>query len=113
MPHMPVELKAPRPGESVSEGGVQWLKPDGAAVRAPPPAPAAAPAAGPRETRQKMTPLRQTIAKRLLSAQQSAAILTTFNEADMTAILALRARYKDAFQKKHGVGLGFMSFFVR
>jgi 2-oxoglutarate dehydrogenase E2 component (dihydrolipoamide succinyltransferase) len=79
----------------------------------PPPAPAAPPAAGPRETRQRMTPLRQTIAKRLLSAQQNAAILTTFNEADMSAIMALRTKYKENFQKKHGVGLGFMSFFVK
>jgi 2-oxoglutarate dehydrogenase E2 component (dihydrolipoamide succinyltransferase) len=60
-----------------------------------------------------MTPIRQRIAERLLSAQQSAAILTTFNEADMTAVMALRARFKEAFQKKHGVGLGFMGFFVK
>jgi 2-oxoglutarate dehydrogenase E2 component (dihydrolipoamide succinyltransferase) len=79
----------------------------------PPPAPAAPPAAGPRETRQRMTPLRQTIAKRLLAAQQNAAILTTFNEADMSAVMALRTRYKESFQKKHGVGLGFISFFVK
>jgi len=79
----------------------------------PPPPPPAPPSAGPRETRQRMTPLRQTIARRLLSAQQNAAILTTFNEADMSAVTALRARYKEGFQKKHGVGLGFISFFVK
>jgi len=66
-----------------------------------------------RETRQRMTPIRQRIAERLLHAQQSSAILTTFNEADMSAIMAFRGKYKEAFQKKHGVGLGFMSFFVK
>ena len=82
---------------------------------APPPAPAAetkAQANG-RETRQRMTTIRQRIAERLLAAQQNAAILTTFNEADMSAVMALRAKYKESFQKKHGVGLGFMSFFVK
>ncbi|HKI36863.1 MAG TPA: 2-oxoglutarate dehydrogenase complex dihydrolipoyllysine-residue succinyltransferase [Gemmataceae bacterium] len=66
-----------------------------------------------RETRQRMTSIRQRIAERLVAAQHSAAILTTFNEADMSAVMALRAKYKEAFQKKHGVGLGFMSFFVK
>ena len=66
-----------------------------------------------RETRKRMSTIRQRIAERLLQAQQSAAILTTFNEADMSAVMSLRARYKEAFQKKHGVGLGFMSFFVK
>ncbi len=81
----------------------------------PPPAPAAKPQAAPdgRETRQRMTAIRQRIAERLVAAQHSAAILTTFNEADLSAVMALRARYKEAFHKKHGVGLGFMSFFVR
>ncbi|MFM7541666.1 MAG: 2-oxoglutarate dehydrogenase complex dihydrolipoyllysine-residue succinyltransferase [Planctomycetota bacterium] len=65
------------------------------------------------ETRTRMSTLRQRIAERLLSAQQNAAILTTFNEADMSAVMALRAKYKDSFQKKHGVGLGFMGFFVK
>jgi 2-oxoglutarate dehydrogenase E2 component (dihydrolipoamide succinyltransferase) len=65
------------------------------------------------ETRTRMSTLRQRIAERLLSAQQNAAILTTFNEADMSAVMALRAKYKDPFQKKHGVGLGFMGFFVK
>ena len=66
-----------------------------------------------RETRQRMSTLRQRIAERLVAAQQNAAILTTFNEADMSAVLALRAKYKESFQKKHGVGLGFMGFFVK
>jgi len=81
------------------------------------PAPAAAPAApraeDPREQRVKLTRLRKTIASRLKEAQNTAAMLTTFNEVDMTALNALRNQYKDAFEKKHGVKLGFMSFFVK
>jgi 2-oxoglutarate dehydrogenase E2 component (dihydrolipoamide succinyltransferase) len=81
----------------------------------PPPAAEArpAPVPGVRETRQRMSTIRQRIAERLLSAQQNAAILTTFNEADMSGVMALRSKYKESFQKKHGVGLGFMSFFVK
>jgi 2-oxoglutarate dehydrogenase E2 component (dihydrolipoamide succinyltransferase) len=60
-----------------------------------------------------MSAIRQRIAERLVAAQQTAAILTTFNEADLSAVMALRGKYKEAFQKKHGVALGFMSFFVR
>jgi 2-oxoglutarate dehydrogenase E2 component (dihydrolipoamide succinyltransferase) len=67
----------------------------------------------PRESRQRMSSIRQRIAERLVAAKQTAAILTTFNEADLSAVLALRARYKERFQEKHGVGLGFMSFFVK
>ena len=67
----------------------------------------------PREERVKMTRLRQTIARRLKESQNTAAQLTTFNEADMTAVMALRNQYKDAFEKRHGVKLGFMSFFVK
>jgi 2-oxoglutarate dehydrogenase E2 component (dihydrolipoamide succinyltransferase) len=73
----------------------------------------AAPPPGARETRQRMTPIRQRIAERLLAAQQSAAILTTFNETDLSRVMELRAKYKEPFQKKHGVGLGFMGFFVK
>lgn len=78
-------------------------------------APAApAPVAGERrETRERMSSLRKKIAVRLVEAQHNAAMLTTFNEVDMTAVMETRAKYKDAFAKKHGVGLGFMSFFVR
>lgn len=65
------------------------------------------------ESRTRMSTLRQKIAERLLHAQQNAAILTTFNEADMSAVMALRGKYKDSFQKRHGVGLGFMGFFVK
>jgi len=86
-------------------------------ARAAAPAPAAAPAAPraihEREDRVKMTRLRQTIARRLKEAQNNAAMLTTFNEVDMTAVMALRNAYKDPFEKKHGVKLGFMSFFVK
>ncbi len=85
------------------------------------PAPAAAAPAAPKapraleegEERVKMTRLRATIARRLKEAQNTAAMLTTFNEVDMGAAMALRAEYKDAFEKKHGVKLGFMSFFVK
>ena len=66
-----------------------------------------------REERVKMTRLRQTIAKRLKEAQNTAALLTTFNDCDMTEVMAARERYKDAFEKKHGVKLGFMSFFAK
>ena len=91
-----------------------------AAASAPAPtAPAAAPRApvaaddAAREERVKMTRLRQTIAKRLKDSQNTAAMLTTYNEVDMTEVMALRNEYKDLFLKKHGVKLGFMSFFTK
>jgi 2-oxoglutarate dehydrogenase E2 component (dihydrolipoamide succinyltransferase) len=65
------------------------------------------------ERREKMTPLRKKLAQRLVSVKQQTAMLTTFNEVDMSAIMALRAKYKDAFKEKHGVGVGFMSFFTK
>ncbi len=77
-------------------------------VRAPSPADDAA-----REERVRMTRLRQTIAKRLKDAQNTAAMLTTFNEVDMSHVMALRSQYRDLFEKKHAVKLGFMGFFVR
>ncbi len=77
-------------------------------VRAPSPADDAA-----REERVKMTRLRQTIARRLKEVQNTAAMLTTFNEVDMTNLMALRTHYKDVFEKKHGTKLGFMGFFVK
>jgi 2-oxoglutarate dehydrogenase E2 component (dihydrolipoamide succinyltransferase) len=77
-------------------------------VRAPSPADDAA-----REERVKMTRLRQTIARRLKEVQNTAAMLTTFNEVDMTHIMAMRAQYKDVFEKKHGSKLGFMGFFTK
>ena len=96
-----------------------------AAIAKGPAAPAAAPAApaaprapsavedAAREERVKMTRLRQTIAKRLKDAQNTAAMLTTYNEVDMSAVMDLRNRYKDIFEKKHGVKLGFMGFFTK
>lgn len=72
-----------------------------------------APATGPREERVKMSKLRQTIARRLKDSQNTAAILTTFNEIDMSAVMALRNEYKDEFEKKYGIKLGFMGFFVK
>src|SRR6476661_7139852 len=81
---------------------------------APPPPPARAAAPGERrEERVRMTRLRQTVARRLKEAQNTAAMLTTFNDVDMTAVIAARSRYKDLFEKKHGIRLGFMSFFVK
>ncbi len=74
---------------------------------------AGAKASGPREERVKMSKIRQTIARRLKESQNTAAILTTFNEIDMTNVMALRKQYKESFQDKHGVKLGFMSFFVK
>jgi 2-oxoglutarate dehydrogenase E2 component (dihydrolipoamide succinyltransferase) len=87
-------------------------RPPAPAPAAPPPPPAPA-SAEDREERVPMTRLRQTIARRLKDAQNTAAMLTTFNEADMTEVMVLRARYKDAFEQKHGVKLGFMGFFVK
>jgi 2-oxoglutarate dehydrogenase E2 component (dihydrolipoamide succinyltransferase) len=86
-------------------------KPASASPAASVPATAAAPAR--REERVKMTRLRQTIAKRLKSAQETAALLTTFNDVDMSAVMEARNRFKDSFEKKHGVKLGFMSFFAK
>jgi 2-oxoglutarate dehydrogenase E2 component (dihydrolipoamide succinyltransferase) len=90
------------------------------APKAAPTAPAAAPAntavavsEDRREERVRMTRLRQTVAKRLKEAQNTAALLTTFNDVDMTEVMAARAKYKDLFEKKHGVRLGFMGFFVK
>jgi len=82
------------------------------AAKAPPRAPVAAEDEG-REERVKMTRLRQTIARRLKDAQNTAAMLTTYNEVDMSAVMDLRSEYKDLFEKKHGVRLGFMSFFTK
>ncbi|NLS06703.1 2-oxoglutarate dehydrogenase complex dihydrolipoyllysine-residue succinyltransferase [Rhizobium sp. P32RR-XVIII] len=83
-----------------------------AAVPAAPRGPSTVEDAG-REERVKMTRLRQTIAKRLKDAQNTAAMLTTYNEVDMKAVMDLRAKYKDVFEKKHGVKLGFMGFFTK
>jgi len=83
------------------------------AAAAAPSAPVAVPAAGRSEERVKMTRLRQTIARRLKEAQENAALLTTFNDVDMSAVIAARDKYKDLFEKKHGSRLGFMGFFAK
>lgn len=91
-------------------------KPAAAPAAAPAPAATtAAPAAtgGRKEERVRMTRLRQTVARRLKDAQNTAALLTTFNDVDMTAVIEARTKYKDLFEKKHGVRLGFMGFFVK
>jgi len=111
----PVEAKAPAPVAEPPKAS--------APVATPPPAPKA-PAAAPaqtaspasndsRSTRKKLSPLRRKIATQLVSAQQTAAILTTFNECDMSAIMALRKELQEDFSKKHGLKLGFMSFSIK
>ena len=87
--------------------------PEVAPAPAATPAPVASSAPGRREERVKMTRMRQTIAKRLKSAQDTAAMLTTFNDVDMSAVMATRDKYRESFEKKHGVRLGFMSFFTK
>ena len=130
---------APSAAKMAAEKGIDLATVDGsgkrgqvlkgdviAAARAPAPAPAAARPASPpaprqappqtdaeREERVRMTKLRQTIARRLKDAQNTAAMLTTFNEVDMSGVMALRAKYKDVFEKKHGAKLGFMGLFVK
>jgi 2-oxoglutarate dehydrogenase E2 component (dihydrolipoamide succinyltransferase) len=99
-----------RDGRLTKGDVVEYL--DKPAARPAAPAPAAG-AAGRQEQRVPMTRLRARIAERLLEAQQTQAQLTTFNEIDLKAVMDLRAKYKDSFEKKHGVKLGFMSFFVK
>ncbi|HMO57113.1 MAG TPA: 2-oxoglutarate dehydrogenase complex dihydrolipoyllysine-residue succinyltransferase [Roseiflexaceae bacterium] len=106
----PANLPGSGPGGRVTRNDVL------AQAAAPPPAatpPAATLADDRREERIRMTRRRQTIAQRLVQAQQTAAMLTTFNEIDMAAVIDLRKRRRDAFKERHGVGLGFMSFFTR
>ncbi len=106
-------LEALGKGIAAGEGSAPVAKP------APQPAPAAQPVAARAvdseggEERVRMTKLRQTIARRLKDAQNAAAMLTTFNEVDMKAVMELRSKYKDVFEKKHGVKLGFMGFFTK
>jgi 2-oxoglutarate dehydrogenase E2 component (dihydrolipoamide succinyltransferase) len=107
-------ISATGPKGNITKGDALAAIGSGATAPAPK---AAAPSApretGPREERVKMTRLRQTIARRLKESQNTAAQLTTFNEVDMTNVMALRAAYKDTFEKRHGVKLGFMSFFTK
>ncbi len=116
----PSRIEGTGRGGRVTKGDViaQLATPPPTPVAAPKPAPVATPPVAdagprPRETRQRMSGIRQKIAQRLVEAQQTAAILTTFNEADMTRIIELRGKYKDSFKTKHGIGLGFSSFFVK
>jgi 2-oxoglutarate dehydrogenase E2 component (dihydrolipoamide succinyltransferase) len=107
---------AQAPAPVVVPAPIQTLAPTPLPVSPPPPVPAArttTPDDGAREERVRMTKLRQTIARRLKDAQNTAAMLTTFNEVDMSEVMALRSRYKDAFEKKHAAKLGFMGFFVK
>ena len=106
---------------AAESGAAAKAQPAATEKKAAAPAPAAPAAAaskkpastGERQTRKKMTPLRARIAQRLVQAQSEAAMLTTFNEVDMSAVMALRSKYQDAFVKKHGFKLGFMSFFAK
>ena len=97
--------------DAIAKGAAQAPAPAAAAPAAAR-APSSAEDAG-REERVRMTKLRQTIARRLKDAQATAAMLTTFNEVDMKAVMDLRSKYKDVFEKKHGVKLGFMGFFTK
>ncbi len=97
----------------LTKGDVMKAIESGSARTLNAPAAAAAVPTGPREERVKMTRMRKRIAERLKDAQNTAAMLTTFNEVDMSAVMEARARYKDMFAKKHGIKLGFMSFFAK
>lgn len=111
----PVEEKAPAPVvEAPKAPAPVATPPPAAAPKAPAPAQETqAVSTDSRATRKKLSPLRRKIATQLVMAQQTAAILTTFNECDMSAIMALRKELQDDFSKKHGVKLGFMSFFIK
>ena len=111
-----VEAGSGKRGQVLKEDVLRAMSaPAAAPAAAAPAAPraASAPSDASREERVKMSKLRQTIARRLKESQNTAAMLTTFNEVDMSAVMALRNQYKDLFEKKHGVKLGFMSFFVK
>jgi len=113
----PASIAATGPGGRITKADVitareQPSPPPAPQARAPAPPPDPRPT-GERETRVRMSRLRRRIAERLKEAQNTAAMLTTFNEIDMTAAMALRERWREAFEKKHGVRLGFMSVFVK
>ncbi len=108
----PDQVTASGPGgRLLKEDAMRAEKPVAAPVAETPPVPAGD--AHRQEEIVRMTPLRRTVAQQLVKAQQTAALLTTFNEADMTGVIELRKQYKDVYQEKYGVKLGFMSFFVK
>jgi 2-oxoglutarate dehydrogenase E2 component (dihydrolipoamide succinyltransferase) len=113
------DVLAAAEGEKAQSAPAPASAPEPAAAPAPASTPAPAPAPAPRqpgerrEERVRMTRLRQTVARRLKEAQNTAAMLTTFNDVDMSAVIDARTRYKDLFAKKHGIRLGFMAFFVK
>jgi 2-oxoglutarate dehydrogenase E2 component (dihydrolipoamide succinyltransferase) len=113
----PADVTGTGKGGRITKGDVlQSMENRAAAPSSPAPAAAAPQAAAPAEgrtTRKKLTPLRRKIAAQLVMAQQTAAILTTFNECDMSGVMALRSKMQDQFTKKHGIKLGFMSFFLK
>ena len=117
--HQPAPAPPPMEAPPTQPQALEARAPEGPAPEKPvpeKPVPTRAPSPAPdaeREERVKMTKLRQTIARRLKDAQATAAMLTTFNEVDMSEVMALRAKYKDVFEKKHGAKLGFMGFFVK
>ena len=105
------EARSSAPAKAAVQAEAKASEPGAAKPSAPGPRPS--PGDERTEERVKMTRLRQTIATRLKDAQNSAALLTTFNDVDMSAVIDARGRYKDLFEKKHGIRLGFMSFFVK
>src|SRR5439155_8570576 len=103
-----------RGGRITKEDVVHFLDEQKPSAAPAPPAPAVqTPGPPAKERRERMSAIRQRIAEKLLASQNATATLTTFNEADLSAVLALRARFKDRFKEKHQVHLGFMPFFVK
>ncbi len=108
------KIQGTGPGGRISKGDVLlYLEKAPAGIPDAAPAPVAQPSAAATEERKPMTPIRKRIAERLLASKQGTAMLTTFNEIDMARAMEIRSLYKEAFQKRHGVSLGFMSFFVK
>ncbi len=108
----PAAVAAPKPVITPSVGAAR-IMPAESIAKKPPPPPPSAPKVQPTGERKRMSGLRRTIAQRLVEVKNTTAMLTSFNEADITQIIEIRAREKDNFQKKYGVKLGFMSFFVK
>ncbi len=111
----PASVEAPKaePAPAPTKPAAKATVAPAATPVASPAVPAASASSAQRTTRKRMSPLRRKIAEQLVSAQQTAAILTTFNECDMSAVMAMRSKLQDAFVAKHGVKLGFMSFFIK